>query len=195
VLDGPEDEIVFDDDDLLREHSDNLSTNEAEGDVPISGIVQTYFLELKECLTREIALHKMPVCYQQGHFWIHPIEPYFAMREAHLSPDGLTPYSLYQPTVFIWLPHLLEDTILMCQNQECKHYKLSTKPLTGKGWNDKPIACRVVTLNGLYYIMTQRIQCDSRYGGCGRSMNLYDPIIMDQLAPGLAAAFPAFLTH
>jgi hypothetical protein len=195
VLDGPEDEIVFDDDDLLREHSDNLSTNEAEGDVPISGIVQTYFLELKERLTREIALHKMPVCYQQGHFWIHPIEPYFAMREAHLSPDGLTPYSLYQPTVFIWLPHLLEDTILMCQNQECKHYKLSTKPLTGKGWNDKPIARRVVTLNGLYYIMTQRIQCDSRYGGCGRSMNLYDPIIMDQLAPGLAAAFPAFLTH
>jgi len=69
------------------------------------------------------------------------------------------------------------------------------KPLTGKGWNDKPIACCVVTLNGLYYIMTQRIQCDSQYGGCGRSMNLYEPIIMDQLAPGLAAAFPAFLTH
>ena len=26
-------------------------------------------------------------------------------------------------------------------------------------------------------------------------MNLYDPVIMDQLPPGLAAAFPAFLTH
>ena len=100
VLDGPEDEIVFDDDDLLREHSDNLSTNKAEGDMPISGIVQTYFLELKEHLTREIALHKMPVCYQQGHFWIHPIEPYFAMCEANLSPDGLTPYSLYQSTIY-----------------------------------------------------------------------------------------------
>src|SRR6202050_1787484 len=26
-------------------------------------------------------------------------------------------------------------------------------------------------------------------------MNLYDPVIMDQLPPGLSAAFPAFLTH
>jgi hypothetical protein len=26
-------------------------------------------------------------------------------------------------------------------------------------------------------------------------MNLYDPVIMDHLPPGLAAAFPAFLTH
>ena len=30
---------------------------------------------------------------------------------------------------------------------------------------------------------------------CGKIMNLYDPIIMEQLSPGLVAAFPAFLTH
>ena len=75
------------------------------------------------------------------------------------------------------------------------HYKLSAKPLTVKMWNDKPIARRVVTLDGLYYVMTKRVHCDSRSGGCGKSMNWYDPLIMDQLSPGLAAAFPAFLTH
>jgi hypothetical protein len=46
-----------------------------------------------------------------------------------------------------------------------------------------------------YYVMTQHLQCDSRSGGCGKSMNLYDPIIMEQLEPGLAASFPAFFTH
>jgi hypothetical protein len=43
--------------------------------------------------------------------------------------------------------------------------------------------------------MTQHLQCDSRTGGCGKSMNLYDLIIMEQLEPGLAASFPAFWTH
>ena len=110
-----------------------------------------------------------------------------------MLPAG--PFSLYQPTVFLWLPYLLEDTILTCQSHDCQHYKLSAKPLTVKMWNDKPIACRVVTLDGLYYVMTKCVHCDSRSGGCGKSMNLYDPLIMDQLSPGLAAAFPAFLTH
>ena len=192
MLDGLDDDSsLFDDDDLLNEPSNDLPSKESEPNVPISGIVQTYFLELKERLSREIALHKMPLCYQQGHFWIRPIESYFSMCKALLSPDGLAPYSLYQPIVFLWLPHLLlDDTVLTCQNDGCRH-----KPLTVKGWNDKPIACRVVTLNGLYYVMTQRFHCDSQSDGCGKSMNLYDPVIMDQLPPGLSAAFPAFLTH
>ena len=31
--------------------------------------------------------------------------------------------------------------------------------------------------------------------GCGDSFNYYDPVIMNQLDPGLVAEFPAFLTH
>jgi hypothetical protein len=41
-----------------------------------------------------------------------------------------------------------------------------------KGWNDKPITHQVVTINALYYIMTQHVLCDSRSGDCGKSINL-----------------------
>ena len=103
TLDSPNDEDSsnFDDDELLQENPDGFPFKESETDDSISGIVQTYFLELKEHLSREITLHKMPLCYQQGHFWICPAEPYFAKRTALLSPDGLAPFSLYQPTVFL----------------------------------------------------------------------------------------------
>jgi hypothetical protein len=69
--------------------------------------------------------------------------------------------------------------------------------MTIKGWNTDPVACHVVGLNHVYYIMTQHIQCKATGSsdGCGKSMNLYDPSILDQLEPGLAASFPAFLTH
>jgi len=52
--------------------------------MPISGIVQTYFLELKERLTRELALTKC-LYLPAGHWIIH--EPYFAMHEQSFS-DG-----------------------------------------------------------------------------------------------------------
>jgi hypothetical protein len=190
-----EDDPPFDDDDILSDDSGGEPPTKSEANVPVSGVVQAYLLQLKERLSREIELHKMPECYRQGHFWIRPSEPYFALRNALQSPDGLTPYSLYHPTVFVWLPNLLNHKVLTCQNQSCRHYCKTIKPLTVKCWNDNPIARRVVTLDGLYYVMTQRVHCDKRAGGCGKSMNLYDPIIMDQLDAGLAAAFPAFLTH
>ena len=77
----------------------------------------------------------------------------------------------------------------------CQNYKKATAPLSIKGWNDNPIACRVVGLDSVYYVMTQRIQCHKRHGGCGKSWNLYDPMILEQMEHGLAAVFPAFLTH
>ncbi|KAJ7906865.1 hypothetical protein B0H13DRAFT_1480542, partial [Mycena leptocephala] len=67
--------------------------------------------------------------------------------------------------------------------------------LSPKGWNDNPIARRVVGLDRVYYVMTKRVQCSTAGNGCGKSWNLYDPKIMEQLDPGLAASFPAFLTH
>ena len=69
--------------------------------------------------------------------------------------------------------------------------------MTIKGWNTDPIARHVVGLDHVYYIMTQHIQCKATGSsdGCGKSVNLYDPLVLDQLEPGLAASFPAFLTH
>ena len=72
----------------------NTPLEPPDTDLPISGIVQT-LMGLKETISREIDLHGMPLCYHQGHFWIHPTEPFFAMHNALLTPDGLTPNALY----------------------------------------------------------------------------------------------------
>jgi hypothetical protein len=92
-------------------------------------------------------------------------------------------------------PHLLTSTSFTCMNLSCSHLNNNAKPPSPNGWNSNPIAHQVVTMDSNYYIMTQCLQCDSRSGGCEKSMNFYDPIIMEQLEPGLAASFPAFLTH
>lgn len=148
-------------------------------------------------MASEITAQKMPSCYKNGTFWIHPAQPFFALQKAMNTGDGLNPSGVYHPPVFLWLPHLLEgQPKIMCPNSECGLYMKQTNPMTIKCWNDNPIARRVIGLDCNYYVMTQRIQC-RKYGGsgCGKSYNLYDPLILDQLDPGLVAEFPAFLTH
>jgi hypothetical protein len=161
------------DDDLMGEGDTEPPPESPEDSAAPSGIVQAHLLSLKERLSREIEGKSLPKCYQQHQFWIHPPDAYFAMRKAQVAPDGLSPHPLYMPSVFVWLPHLLEKATLKCQNLQCHQHSL-----TVKGWNDNPVARRVVSLDGLYYVITQRVHCDKRTGGCGRSMNLYDPIIM-----------------
>ena len=71
--------------------------------------------------------------------------------------------------------------------------------MTTKCWNDDPVTHRVVGLSGNYYIMTKHIQCCKSQNlnttGWDDYFNYYDPVIMNQLVPGLVAEFPAFLTH
>lgn len=107
------------------------------------------------------------------------------------SGDGLNPSSIYYPSVFLWLPHLLDQHHqILCPNIECGLYMKKAHSMTIKCWNDNPVARRVIGLDHNYYIMTQRIHCRKYNGvGCGKSYNLYDP------DPGLVAEFPAFLTH
>ena len=57
--------------------------------------------------------------------------------------------------------------------------------MTIKGWNDDPIAHQVIGLDQNYYIMTMWIQCRARHdqpglGGCGKSYNFYDPVVLKQ---------------
>ena len=103
--------------------------------------------------------------------------PFLQCAKLHNAPDGLTPTTLYEPSVFVWLPQLLSDVTLKCKSASCMHSNVS---LTTKGWNDNPIARHVVALDKLYYVITQRVQCAKHDKGCGKSWKLYDPMIMDQ---------------
>lgn len=170
-----------------------------EDDPQVKGITEVYLASVKEKLVKEISSHKMPGCYIARTFWISPPDHFFALKKSLASADGLNPTSLYYPRIFVWLPEFLDKSSITCQNPECQYFKNASHPMTVKGWNDNPIARRVVGLDQNYFIITKRIQCrkipNSETSGCGKSMNYYDPAVLDQLDPTLVAEFPAFLTH
>ncbi|KAJ7486906.1 hypothetical protein FB451DRAFT_1082409, partial [Mycena latifolia] len=147
-----------------------------EATVDTSGAISIYLAGIKARL---------------GSFWIHPPAPFFALQEKDLKPTGL-----YYPSVFIWFPHLFKlGSTLTCPNRGCAHFQSTHRPLEIKGFNDKPLARRVIGLDRVYYVLTMRIQCKKKnQTGCGGSWNLYDPLILEQLDRGLADCFPAFLT-
>ena len=168
-------------------------------DPEVKGIIEAYLASVKENLVQEISSRKIPNCYAAKTFWISPPDHFFALKKSQESSDGLNPTSLYHPRIFVWLSEFLDKSPITCQNSECQYFKDSLHPMTVKGWNDNPIARRVIGLDQNYFIITKRIQCrkipNSETSGCGKSMNYYDPVILDQLDPTFVAEFPAYLTH
>ncbi len=153
-----------------------------------AGVIKIYLASLKEKIAHEIKGGSLPKCYVNGQFWIHPPHPYFAMQKGAQKPGGLEPYPLYHPSVFLWLPHLLDKSVYLCPMPSCLNYRKSKYPLTVKGWNYNPIAHRVVALDHVYYIMTQCVQCAKKTGGCGKSWNL-------GMAHGLSSGAWADILH
>ncbi|KAJ7664030.1 hypothetical protein DFH06DRAFT_1394036 [Mycena polygramma] len=159
------------------------------------GTIQTYLDKVLADIKSETAgaTPQRPKCYKQGTFWIRPRDNWFILdtsddtEDAGSAPDPFGPEGLYYPPVFIWLPTLLlpidfKITCVFCEKKE----------MTDGGWNNNPVARRVVDLDSCYYILTKRVKC--RYG-CGKSCNLYNAGILRQLPPLLRNQFPAFLTH
>ncbi|KAJ7441641.1 hypothetical protein B0H11DRAFT_2204716, partial [Mycena galericulata] len=150
---GSDSEPDSDFEDLLDEAVPSKSLPE-EASINTDGVISLYLTGIKTKLVAEMASGKWPKCYEAGSFWIHPPAPIFALQKS------LKPADLYYPSVFIWFPHLMKfGTILTCQNKECPHFKSTHRPLEIKGYNDKPLARRVVSLDRVYYVMTNRIHC------------------------------------
>ena len=49
---------------------------------PAQGVVKAYLANLKAKIADEIHGNRLPQCYGQGQFWMHPFHPYFAMSKA-----------------------------------------------------------------------------------------------------------------
>jgi hypothetical protein len=139
-VDSDSDSEGYDSDleDLLN--NDHHGQDQPDADAGASGIVHAYLGSVKETVVKSMNAKQLPQCYQQGQFWIHPPQPYFAMSKAAKFADSLNPTSLYYPPVFLWLPHLLDETPITCQNIGCKYYQKCNHPMTIKGWNTDPIA-------------------------------------------------------
>jgi hypothetical protein len=121
-----------DDDDSI----DMAEEDESEPDIPSHSELHKYFKSIQARVSAE----KTPYEYKNGTFWVQPPSPFFALRQQ------LDPTRLYEPLIFLWLPHLLIDQ----QKLKCPYCKSSTGQsanLKSHGWNSHPCARRVVDLD------------------------------------------------
>ncbi|KAI8983661.1 hypothetical protein BDB01DRAFT_835291 [Pilobolus umbonatus] len=102
------------------------------------------------------------------------------------------PDNLYEPDVFIWLPHLLFGRgfkKIACP--ECRSDKI-----TIKGYNDEPFARRIICEEKSFYLMTIRYKCNnfspSTY--TKETFQGTDEKVIRQLYPNAQRLFPAVLS-
>ncbi|KAJ7708598.1 hypothetical protein B0H14DRAFT_3525378 [Mycena olivaceomarginata] len=108
---------------------------------------------------------KMPRCYKDGHFWVHPVDPVFALKRAALLPR-----------VFTFSQYLL---ILNGYNENPIARQVST--LSGPDY---------FLLTNRYLCSPHR----GNDKGCGKSYQGSDPWIIRQLPEYVQRAFPACLS-
>ncbi|KAG2219719.1 hypothetical protein INT45_006051, partial [Circinella minor] len=161
-------------------------------------VLQEYFKGLQQRFKKNGKIKE----YENGTFWVHPKDPYFALMKSDLNPAAL-----YLPRVFLWFPHLLIDKVLECpkckekalecseckkKGSECsKHAKQSE--LRQKGYTQTPYARRVVDLNGCFYIMGYRYECKDK--NCSAIFISNDARIIRQLPKVLQCEYPGYMTH
>jgi hypothetical protein len=91
-------------DDSVNTEVAQKETEEAEPKV-LSENHQWLKTTLAQIVNNTTGRFKMPRCYKDGHFWVHPVDPVFALKRAAVS--GFAPTGLYLLPIFVWLPHFL----------------------------------------------------------------------------------------
>lgn len=114
--------------------------------------------------------------YSPSSFWVRPPEPVVS-----LSLHIFDPPMLYQPRVFLWLPHFFV-TALRCPN--CINGILEK--------NGAVTPRRITDDDDCYYIVTWRYYCRK---GCKSTFHGWNKRILNSLPPYLRLAFPAVLSR
>lgn len=130
-------EVVEEESLVLEEPEEDAEYQKAEDndvieDLPVNSKHKAFF----ESIHARLRNNGCPVEYDRKTFWVEPVNAYFAMKNK-IDPSE----SLYQPRVFLWLPHHLLP--FKFQSLRCPKCKASVK---GKGFNKDPHARRIVDL-------------------------------------------------
>ncbi|KAE9397154.1 hypothetical protein BT96DRAFT_996110 [Gymnopus androsaceus JB14] len=176
-------------DDSMEGNAEAAAAETEETETAKRSVNHQHLLDYRNSLQKQIQKYRMPKCYKDGQFFVHPPHPVFALHQA--ARTSFSPDPLCLRSIFVWLPEYLPG----CPDSykcECGSY------LTMNGYNDSPIARRVRTSTGQdYYLFTNRFICDSRRikdSGCGTSYQGTDTHILAQLPRWVQEAFPAFIT-
>ncbi|KAI8332327.1 hypothetical protein BD560DRAFT_441080 [Blakeslea trispora] len=117
------DESLDLDEDLEEFVSDNL---------PEDSHLSTYFESAQVRLSKE----SYPSKYARGTFWIEPMMSYFILKKNKKVE------SLYQPRIFLWIPHLLTE-----EGLKGLHCPSCDSRIETKEFNRQPHARRIVNLD------------------------------------------------
>lgn len=127
--------------DVASEESESESEDEDEDedkdkDKAEAPAEDSFLYNYFESLQTRLSHKKHPSEYERGTFWIQPMQPFFDMNKHHKSVNYL-----YQPRVFLWLPHLLVNNGF--RDLKCPTCKSNLELI---GYDKKPHARRVVDL-------------------------------------------------
>ncbi|CEP08288.1 hypothetical protein [Parasitella parasitica] len=169
------------DEEVESEEEEDEGEEDNSDRLPENSYLKTYFEDLQARLARG----KCPAEYERGTFWIEPLNPFFALK------NGRPVNTLYQPRVFLWLPHYLLESGLNNKVKNLKCHKCKSS-LEIKGFNKDPHARRIVDLSSYFYLMSTRYRCSSKT--CPTTLNAHNHEIIEQLPLELQMEFPAILT-
>ncbi|KAK4510790.1 uncharacterized protein ATC70_005223 [Mucor velutinosus] len=174
--------------DVFHKENYEAEVNDTVQDLPLNTQHRDFF----ESLCARLHEDGRPVEYDRNTFWVEPVNPYFALLKKIPAKEEPSK-RLYQPRVFLWLPHhLLPHRSKSLECPKCK------SPLKSKGFNKGSHARRIVDLASCcFYLLSCRYECTVT--GCKKpgfedSWQSHDPIIMRQLPQELQMEFPAVLT-
>ncbi|KAM6501786.1 hypothetical protein JOM56_001763 [Amanita muscaria] len=151
------------------------------------------YADLRERLSREMQKNgsKMPTCYDRHTFMDSSPFPYFAAQKTY----GLKPESMYQPTYFVWLPHLLTGkTGIPCPNCLAASRKDERGGLIKlHAWSFTKAPRRVVDVDQCLEVVGYRYSCGHQE--CKKMYTSWSPALLSALPRALALQFPFHLTY
>jgi hypothetical protein len=152
------------------------------------------YADLRERLASEMRrnLSGMPSCYDHHTFMDGSPFPFFATQKKF----ALEPDDLYQPTYFIWLPHVLLErkTGIPCPNcLAAARVNDSGKPILLRAWGFPRTSRRVVDVDRCIQIVGYRYSCG--HSECKKTYTSWSPALLSVLPRALSLQFPFHLTH
>ena len=149
------------------------------------------YQRLRERLTVEMNQNssRMPSCYERNSFYDGTDSSFLAARSTFQLDAGI----FYQPSFFIWLPHVLVDHIPCpaCLEARRVRHLGSVVHLQKHGFTD--MARRVVDIDRNIYIVGYRYLCGHK--DCKRVYQSWSPAILQVLPSALAQSFEFRLTY
>nr|GAT51471.1 predicted protein [Mycena chlorophos] len=102
---GEEDAEELNDGETGDDDEAELDAEQAEAETAKNSVNDDWLAATLTQIKQQIFRFKQPFAYRDGHLWIYPKDPIFALQDA--ASLGFTANALYQLPIFLWIPDFL----------------------------------------------------------------------------------------